>query len=50
MNNHFRVYRANRFCGTFASRDEAMAFIMKEVNVYGDDFDEFEILDRSDSL
>ncbi len=44
----YRVHHLTRLIVTFPTRDEALTFIEDRVTL-GDDFDDFEILDQSDS-
>jgi hypothetical protein len=46
----YRVFYMNRFVKAFATRDEALEWRMKDANKRGVSMDDYEILDRSDSL
>lgn len=46
----YRVYYMNVYQTTFANRDVALEFIMRDANMMGRSLTDYEILDRSDSL
>jgi hypothetical protein len=48
--NTYKIYYLGRYKKTFWDRDQALNWIVQEVESGGGDFGDFEILDRSDFL
>jgi hypothetical protein len=50
MTNTYKIYYRGNFKKHFHNRDQALNWIVQEVESGGGDFGDFEILDRSDEL
>lgn len=44
----YRVYYCGGYCAMFDNRDAALAYIEQQSKFYGDNFEDYEILDGSD--
>lgn len=45
----YRVYYLNQYCAMFDTRDAAIHYIEREVILFGENREDYEILDESDN-